>query len=56
MDHFWLYALLFNIAGETYKLFITLKKIVLVKRTIQISKNKGEINTKAFKELLAQRK
>jgi hypothetical protein len=53
---FWLYALLFNIAGESYKLFNTLKKIILIKQNIKTSQNNGEINTKAFKELLVQRK
>jgi hypothetical protein len=53
---FWLYALLFNIAGETYKLFSTLKKIILIKQNIKAAQSNGEINTKAFKELLHQRK
>jgi len=53
---FWLYALLFNIAGESYKLFSTLKKIIIIKQNIKTSQNNGEINTKAFKELIHQRK
>jgi len=55
-NSFWLYALLFNIAGESYKLFSTLKKIIIIKQNIKASQNNGEINTKAFKELIHQRK
>ncbi|ORX81787.1 hypothetical protein BCR32DRAFT_268084 [Anaeromyces robustus] len=55
-NYFWLYALLFNIAGESYKLFSTLKKIIIIKQNIKDSQNNGEINTKAFKELIYQRK